>query len=327
MLGNGLFGEVTPPAAVLGGPVYTDIESGYGLACAAQRSGAVSCWGNGRYLGRAPMTENSASPLEVPGLDAIVSASTQYSGVCAVDEAGQLFCWGSEWATGEVTPEGSSEPVQVTMLEAPVAQLECGHQYCCALLETGALDCWGYNDAGALGYEGRGDSLTPVRIDLGAPEGFEVAQLSAGATHNCVLGRQGEVRCWGDNHSDQCGQVSAGTIALPSVKVPLPEAAVWVSAGGYHSCAVGVSGWAWCWGATQQMDYHGQLGHGERSASGEPVEVMDRDDLVQISAGEEHTCALAADRRIWCWGANDGGQVLPPEAGHDYYLPAEVTLP
>jgi len=36
--------------------------------------------------------------------------------------------------------------------------------------------------------------------------------------------------------------------------------------------------------------------------------------FVQISAGVEHACGLAADGKAWCWGANSAGQLgIPPE--------------
>jgi alpha-tubulin suppressor-like RCC1 family protein len=34
-----------------------------------------------------------------------------------------------------------------------------------------------------------------------------------------------------------------------------------------------------------------------------------------VSVGTDHTCALSADGRAFCWGANDGGQLLLPESG------------
>ena len=29
----------------------------------------------------------------------------------------------------------------------------------------------------------------------------------------------------------------------------------------------------------------------------------------KISTGDEHTCAVRADRSLWCWGANSSGQL------------------
>ena len=41
----------------------------------------------------------------------------------------------------------------------------------------------------------------------------------------------------------------------------------------------------------------------------EPVVDFDEMEWIAVSAGREHTCALSAEARLACWGANDRGQL------------------
>lgn len=88
----------------------------------------------------------------------------------------------------------------------------------------------------------------------------------------------------------------------PAAGAALPS----VTTGGAHSCAVGDSGVVWCWGANE----HGQLGNGSTVASPSPVAVVGLPGTVsQIAASRYSTCALLADRSVWCWGGNSQGEL------------------
>jgi alpha-tubulin suppressor-like RCC1 family protein len=79
-----------------------------------------------------------------------------------------------------------------------------------------------------------------------------------------------------------------------------------LSVGRFHACAITAAG-AYCWGASG----YGRLGNASvtEAFAGSPVAVTNGETLVQISAGNEHTCALNGAGVAWCWGANLGGQV------------------
>ena len=75
------------------------------------------------------------------------------------------------------------------------------------------------------------------------------------------------------------------------------------SASFYHSCAIVLNGRAYCWGSGNS----GKLGNGSTASSRVPVAVNTSGVLAgktikQISAGENHTCAIASDNRAYCWG-------------------------
>jgi alpha-tubulin suppressor-like RCC1 family protein len=61
-----------------------------------------------------------------------------------------------------------------------------------------------------------------------------------------------------------------------------------------------------CWGANAE----GQLGDGTRTNRSTPVHVLNVSKRVEaIAAGYEHTCAVAENREVFCWGSNQYGQL------------------
>jgi len=147
----------------------------------------------------------------------------------------------------------------------------------------------------------------------------EVAALSTGYYHSCVLLDDGRLQCWGDNGY---GQIGDGTIVIrrtPTV-VPGLDSVVSVSAGGQHTCAVLADGSARCWGSNLYL----QLGSGLTGDSASPLPVQGLSGAVSISAGTSHTCARLSDGTVRCWGAGSWGQ-LGNGAMADSGLPVTVT--
>lgn len=87
-----------------------------------------------------------------------------------------------------------------------------------------------------------------------------------------------------------------------------PDAVIY-EAGGEHTCALLASHEVRCWGRGSQ----GQLGHGSFESSERPVAVGWRDrnltQVLQLSNGGLHSCALRSDSTVWCWGDNTHGQL------------------
>ncbi|MBX3029237.1 MAG: hypothetical protein KF809_03690 [Chloroflexi bacterium] len=86
-----------------------------------------------------------------------------------------------------------------------------------------------------------------------------------------------------------------------------------ISAGARHVCAVKTNGTVWCWGFNKQ----GQLGDGTTTTRRRPVRVnlhmgstrTALNNVVQVAAGGNFTCARRTDHTVWCWGANGQGQL------------------
>jgi hypothetical protein len=134
--------------------------------------------------------------------------------------------------------------------------------------------------------------------------------LSAGKYHACYLSKDGGVQCRGYNASGQLGRGPEGSSLsiLPLAPVHnLEQGVLTIAAGGSHTCALLESGPVMCWGNGQ----FGQLGNGiSKTVQNEPVEVTGlAGPVVDITAGEYHTCALLKNGKIQCWGLNGAGQL------------------
>ncbi len=81
-----------------------------------------------------------------------------------------------------------------------------------------------------------------------------------------------------------------------------------VAAGGEHTCALATDHSIWCWGGNR----HGELGvgtSGPQSSLSLPWAIFNGGYWQSVAAGTQHTCAIARDGGLWCWGGDDQGQL------------------
>lgn len=92
-------------------------------------------------------------------------------------------------------------------------------------------------------------------------------------------------------------------------------------AASHHYCAIAGNGSLWCWGDNSR----GQVGIGAASDDEilAPVNVGG-DDWVDVANGAFHTCAVKVDGSLWCWGANNFGQLGLGEGEPDFAYPRRV---
>jgi alpha-tubulin suppressor-like RCC1 family protein len=130
-------------------------------------------------------------------------------------------------------------------------------------------------------------------------------RLAAGSLSACAILNDGTVQCWGQNGSGQLGDGTKTDRAAP-VTVSNLGTAVSIAVGLDYSCAIlSVSGAVRCWGENDQ----GQLGNNTTASSTTPVAVSGLVNIVSLSAGYNHTCAVRVDGTAWCWGGNVSGQL------------------
>ncbi len=177
-----------------------------------------------------------------------------------------------------------------------------GQQHSCALLKSGTVECWGANVLGQLGDGSTHDRAAPTPI---RGTSRRAVAVSAGFEHTCALLSSGDVECWGANRFGQLGDGSSIDRRGPVRVQGLHGAAVAISAGGRHTCAVLARGEVECWGA----DYSGQVGDGRLQDRAGPVRVRGVSRAVGVSAGRAYTCAVERAGVVKCWGANAYGQL------------------
>ena len=105
-----------------------------------------------------------------------------------------------------------------------------------------------------------------------------------------------------------CLLVLWATCAVRTAATPAePLHFVAVTAGADHACALTDRGDAYCWGSNEV----GQLGNGSADSIPHTAPARVSGDLkfTNVSAGFTHTCGLARDGVVFCWGANDSAQL------------------
>ena len=272
-LGDGTTTSETSPVSVTGlSSGVLAISAGSDHTCALMQTGGVKCWGSNGFgqLGDGTTTQKLI-PEDVVGLGGAASAiSAGDEHTCALMQNGGIKCWGDN-GNGQLG-DGTSNtvrnmPVNVSGLESGVSAVSAGGSYTCALLQTGGVKCWGYN-----GYGQVGDGTTSERDLAANVSGLTsgVSAISAGNSHTCALMQTGGVKCWGDNDYGELGNGTTSEQFAPVDVLGLGNAAVSISAGGGHTCAVLQTGGIACWG----QNSFGELGNGITNNADTPVNVV-----------------------------------------------------
>ncbi len=248
-----------------------------------------------------------------------ISTSSSYT--CAMaDNTG--WCWGDNTYAqlGNRTTINAKLPVRVVKNDGTalinvvhiVTSDRGGHT--CAISDIDLLWCWGWNGSGQLATGNLGNS-DAVRVKKNASQTLDaVSAVSLGTEHTCAIVAT-TVYCWGNSLYGETGLGTIGTKTMYATTVTNANGSLFtgvseISAGSRHTCAL-KSGNVWCWG----LDLQGQLGDDFKRANQQhPVQVVKEDgtvlsNITHISGGGWHTCALAANSEVWCWGYNEFGQV------------------
>jgi alpha-tubulin suppressor-like RCC1 family protein len=166
-----------------------------------------------------------------------------------------------------------------------------------------------------------------VAVVIAAPRsaianGRDIAHLSAGSFHDCVLTPRGGAQCWGYNTAGQLGDGTSIDRTGPVDVLGLEAGVSALTASSGHTCALARKGGVKCWGSNA----HGQLGDGTTTDSSVAVDVAGlQEGVVAISAGAGgHTCAVTAQGGVKCWGWNFFGQ-LGDGTRDDSLTPVDVV--
>ena len=239
----------------------------------------------------------------------VVSVATAIGVVCAVRN-GQVFCWGDERATGTYGGRGDGD-LLMGVLDSPSADrpvvgltdavdVVAGNDHVCALRAGGEAVCWGENGSNRLG-DGSG---TIQHVPAAVLGGHRFEELEAATGQTCGRVATGRVYCWG---SPVGMPVYAGVQEVVRAD-GAATAAVDLAVGRGHVCIVGPDARVYCRGSsgttvgqpagTSFPDFVGPV----RGADDMPLE-----DVTEIAAGGDSTCARLTDGRVFCWGANGTG--------------------
>ena len=160
----------------------------------------------------------------------------------------------------------------------------------CAVRTSDTVTCWG-------GDEGYLEHLSASGLD-------DVMALSTGnhdtaGLHTCAVHDNGDVSCWGPGSQGQLGL--GDTEHLPPAGVGSRHLRRGGSGGGavLSPASSTTDGDVSCWG----LNSLGQLGDDTSVSNRDwPARVPGLVDIVAISAGENHVCAIDDDGDLSCWG-------------------------
>lgn len=257
------------------------------------------------------------------------------AGAVAVDASTgtRVACWGAngdyQLGGGTTTEQWRPRFVTTDLSGTPVA-VATGASHSCALTATGTVYCWG-NNASKQAAQDTGPVHTPALVSGVS----NAVAITAGDSHTCALLANGEVQCWGWGYHNQLGGWSGSNWQTPQTvqvrisgtgQIPMYGGTlvlgtlghvVAITAGGAHTCALQASGRVLCWG----FNHRGQSGRtgavdgleADYVIGARPVLVSGGSELsptmVSITAGNNHTCAVAFNGDSYCWGSDHRRQI------------------
>lgn len=275
-----------------------DVALGNAFACAATRRGDVLCWGANEWgqVGAGSRAMVHDAPTPVVGVTGAkrVFAGDEYA--CAIVSGGKVLCWGRNESgqTGSSTyyMQNARELALATPVDGvrDVRVLAAGRSTTCALTAGKTAYCWG-----------RPIFTQQTRHNLNDKPGL-VANLerfedvSGHETAFCAV-RDGAVTCFGELYS----LLDVSSFHGHEAKVPGVKGATRVRVARSHACALLGDGAVTCWG----MNYAGALGRASGSTSYDrqpPELVANLPPAIDIVVGDQMSCAITNDRKLWCWG-------------------------
>jgi alpha-tubulin suppressor-like RCC1 family protein len=266
-----------------------------------------------------PMTLTVAPPLTIPALgdsgdlSSLATVNTPWSNgkvasgllhTCLIKD-GAVWCSGKNDSgqLGRGGDEDSAMLMKVYPLNTGSQAIAAGGNHTCALDSLRGLWCWGNNQYGQLGDGTTTNRLAPVRVS-GLSSG--VKAIALGYQHSCAVDYRGSLRCWGRNTFGQLGDGTIKDRKLPVLSSYFSGGVKALALGQQHSCATDSNNKLFCWG------YNGQGALGDATVVDRRVATLVQglpSRIVSVSLGSNHTCAVDAEAKVWCWGANQMGQL------------------
>ena len=302
-------------------------------ACARTRTGEVVCWGEAELLGNGGVSGAQA-------VRAILSSASELASgrdhTCA-RVGSEWQCWGRNSYAGAIDGRLGSrnQVIEVRPTTAPdfatFTRLELGGYYTCGI-NGGDVTCQGASVAGVCGEEyspmrRAGPVLVyPGALDMPMPiRDAASIDLHTGDAHACALDDAGIISCWGadqyqvlastfDKHTG-CADASetCRNYAAP-IEVGVTPVPVFIGLSrGFAplTCAIDSAHHVYCWGDNT----NGQAGYDDTVMRVGRVDAAVStssgllSNVIEVAVGYQNACALTCDGSVYCWGANDLGQL------------------
>ncbi|XP_007530759.1 serine/threonine-protein kinase Nek8 isoform X1 [Erinaceus europaeus] len=270
------------------------------------------------------------APLRLPMLNTeviqVAAGRTQKAGVT---RSGRLILWEAPplGAGGGALPGAVEQPQPQffsRFLEGQsgvtIKHVACGDLFTACLTDRGIIMTFGSGSNGCLGHGGLNDISQPTIVE--ALLGYEMVQVSCGASHVLALSTERELFAWGRGDGGRLGLGTRESHSCPQ-QVPMPpgQEAQRVVCGIDSSMVLTVPGRALACGSNRfnklGLD---NLSLGEESAPHQQVEEalsftplgsapLDLEPLLSVDLGTAHSAAVTASGDCYTFGSNQHGQL------------------
>ncbi len=345
-LGIGTYSSpvITPSAVksdgVLLGKTISQISVGNFHTCVLTSDSMAYCWGSNQRSAisqtRSMINSNIAIPVNTSGSIRrlnVISIETGFDTSCLIASDNNVYCWGSN-STGQLGNNQTSnrltpsKSVSGDLSKTILKSITIGNATC-ATDQLGSPYCWGTNSYGQLGNGSYSDSFVPAAVNRsGVLLNKTIKKFAIGDQHTCSIASDDNAYCWGKNTN---GELGDNTWISSSLPVPIYKSGslfdktiLDITAGHSHTCVIASDNNGYCWG----LNNHGQIGVGDLVSYKEPKAVfiggeLSGKTLKSIKAGRQHTCAIASDNYVYCWGSNGSGQ-LGNNSSADALTPTKI---
>jgi alpha-tubulin suppressor-like RCC1 family protein len=263
-------------------------------------------------------SNNQSQAVEAGPTFTTVSSGEHFT--CGLTLVGDVYCWGDKSYSqlGTSAVDYNSTPNKVYQITNAV-EIAAGRDFACARISDGSVACWGRGD---LGQTGDGYLSTENRIFATRVHGVTTATgISAGESHACVLKKDRNVYCWGQNQLLQLGNNLSRIETMP-VKVEGISAITQISSGLNHTCALTETQFVYCWGDNK----FGQLGIGTPLILKEkPSIVLGLAKVIFLQLGYNSSCASIESVGFSCWGWGIDGELAQADK-FNRSLPEKISL-
>jgi alpha-tubulin suppressor-like RCC1 family protein len=320
-LGDNTSTDRDTPTRVATSVPFTQVTTGAHHTCALTAAGQAYCWG---YNYGGALGDNTTTSRDTPvpvqqGGTTFARIAAGGLATCAQTSAGQTWCWGFNGfgQIGDGTMAVSRlVPVPVNQRGIAYLDLAAGSDGFCARSSPRLVFCWGGN-FGTIGDGTYQHRVTPVRVQQGTER---YAQVTGGTFVTCALAITGQAYCWGVGDHGALGDGTGTSSNTPVAVQQGGTSYTQVSGGGMYACALTAAGQTWCWGHGPS----GQLGDNGSVNRLTPVAVQQEGSTyADLTTGFRHACGRTAAGRLYCWGADDRGQL----GNETIYANAAVPVP
>lgn len=273
--------------------------SGTGAASSGSSAGSAA-----PLASTAPSSSSSApTPRTRAIFGPVAEVALGGENLCVVLLDGQVQCVG-EWPLQYETPTTSGAKNQY--IQQPISVKDANGARAlaietnrgCGVMPDATVRCWGNTTPTANNWVGAKENEL---VAVEQPGIDHAKELALTWKESCALRDDGKVICWGP------APIGAGkrTGAPPPPRIRL-EGVKQIGGAHMHYCALMEAGTVTCWGDARGLELTGDKVPLRDEA---PQRVPLLKDVVSITVGENHNCALTTTGAVFCWGSNGAGEL------------------